>query len=46
MEMKMSVEESKQARHAVRTFSAKFVYAHVYGKIPGAAGNKNLPGVL
>jgi hypothetical protein len=24
----------------------KFVYAHVYGKVPGAAGNKNFPGTL
>ena len=24
----------------------KFVYAYVYGKVPGAAGNKNLPGAL
>jgi hypothetical protein len=24
----------------------KFVYAHVYGKVPGAAGNKNFPGAL
>jgi hypothetical protein len=24
----------------------KFVYAHVYGKVPGAAWNKNSPGAL
>ena len=24
----------------------KFVYAHVDGKVPGAAGNKNFPGAL
>ena len=24
----------------------KFVYAHVYGKVPGAAWNKNFPGTL
>ncbi len=24
----------------------KFVYAHVYGKVPGAAGNKDFPGTV